>query len=245
MRRYRDLLDKDSIEKNEFPLLFLTLDGKPSSDENVDQNQYVCISYREHIIPWLTECVRLAVEKPFVRESLLQYKKLVEELVEGETMKIDEKLSKAIQGDFKSAIQVRDYVDAVKAEWLYDFVLSKFAEENGILKDTGIKFEILGNEGKTGMIAKHDVFFSFTRENQGVKTTVMYAFNNYGFKTPRREVTITDKDGHETKTTSTKECPHNWDDDFFREITQETSNGIASKAKEAIIRDLKNYFPMP
>ena len=243
--RYRKWLDDVSIDKKEAPLLFLTLDGKPSSDENVDQNQYVCISYREHIIPWLTECVRLAVEKPFVRESLLQYKKLVEELVEGETMKIDENLSKAIQGDFKSAIQVRDYVDAVKAEWLYDFVLSKFAEENGILKDTGIKFEILGNEGKAGMIAKHDVFFSFTRENQGVKTTVMYAFNNYGFKTPRREVTTTDKDGHETKTTSTKECPHNWDDDFFREITQETSNGIASKAKEAIIRDLKNYFPMP
>ena len=244
LRRYRDLLDKDSIEKNEYPLLFLTLDGRPSSDKTI-QGQYTCISYKKHIIPWLTECVRLAAEKPFVRESLLQYKKLVEELVEGETMKIDEKLSKAIQGDFKSAIQVRDYVDAVKAEWLYDFVLSKFAEENGILKDTGIKFEILGNEGKTGMIAKHDVFFSFTRENQGVKTTVMYAFNNYGFKNPRREVTVTDKDGLETKTTSTKECPHNWDDDFFREITQETSSGIASKVIEAIMKDLKQYFPMP
>ena len=242
--RYRKWLDDVSIDKKEAPLLFLTLDGKPSSDETI-QGQYTCISYKEHIIPWLTECVRIAAEKPFVRESLLQYKKLVEELVEGETMKIDEKLSKAIKGDFKSAIQVRDYVDAVKAEWLYDFVLSKFAEENGILKDTGIKFEILGNEGKAGMIAKHDVFFSFTRENQGVKTTVMYAFNNYGFKNPRREVTVTDKDGLETKTTSTKECPHNWDDDFFREITQETSSGIASKVIEAIMKDLKQYFPMP
>ena len=244
LKRYRDWLNKDSSDKENAPLFFLTLDGRPSSDQTI-QGQYTCISYKEHIIPWLTECVRLAAEKPFVRESLLQYKKLVEELVEGETMKIDEKLSKAIQGDFKSAIQVRDYVDAVKAEWLYDFVLSKFAEENGILKDTGIKFEILGNEGKTGMIAKHDVFFSFTRENQGVKTTVMYAFNNYGFKNPRREVTVTDKDGLETKTTSTKDCPHNWDDDFFKEITKETSSGIASKVIEAIMKDLKQYFPMP
>ena len=160
-------------------------------------------------------------------------------------MKINEDLSKAIQDDFNSAIQVRDYVDSVKAAWLYDFVLSKFAEENGILKDTGIKFEILGGEGKTGMIEKHDVFFSFTRENQDTKTTVMYAFNNYGFKTPRREVTVTGKDGHETKTSSTKDCPHNWNDVFFRKITPKTANDIATRAIESIVSDLKHYFPMP
>ena len=241
LKRYRDWLNKDSSDKENAPLFFLALDGRPSSDQTI-QGQYTCISYKKHIIPWLTECVRIASEKPFVRESLLQYKKLVKELVEGESMKIDEKLSKAIQSDFKSAIQVRDYVDAVKAEWQYDFVLSKFAEENGILKDTGIKFEILGNEGKTGMIAKHDVFFSFTRENQGVKTTVMYAFNNYGFRTPRREVTVTDKDGHETKTTSTKECPHNWDDDFFSKITPENSTKKAEEAIKAIKEDVLKQF---
>ena len=237
LRRYRDWLDKNSIDKKESPLLFLTLNGRPSSDEKV-QGQYTPISYKNHIIPWLAECARIATEKPFVRESLLQYKKLVEELVEGGTMKIDEDLSKAIQDDFKSAIQVRDYVDAVKAAWLYDFVLSKFAEENGILKDTGIKFEILGGKGKTGMIEKHDVFFSFTSENQGKKTTVLYAFNNYGFKTPRREVTKPGKN----KETSTKECPHNWDDDFFSKITPENSTKKAEDAIMAIKEDVLKQF---
>ena len=244
LQRYRDWLNKNSGDKENAPLLFLTLNGRQSSDEKV-HGQYTPMSYKEHIVPWLTECIRIAAEKPFVRESLLQYKGLVEELVEGGTMKIDADLSKAIQNDFKSAIQVRDYVDAVKAEWLYDFVLSKFAEENGILKDTGIKFEILGGEGKAGLIAKHDVFFSFTRENQDQKTTVMYAFNSYGFKNPRREVTITGKDGLETKTTSTKECPHNWNDGFFGEITPKTTRDIASKAIERIITDLKHYFSIP
>lgn len=74
-------------------LLYLTLYGtlpKPSSLEGdpkevgeieaISLNDVRCISYREHILPWLELCIREVYDIPHLRETLVQYKKLVEKL---------------------------------------------------------------------------------------------------------------------------------------------------------------------
>jgi len=60
-------------------LLFLTLDGHAS--ETVGKSvQYDRISYSRHIIQWLTECISVAAERPFVRETLRQYRNHIKSL---------------------------------------------------------------------------------------------------------------------------------------------------------------------
>ena len=64
-------------------LVFLTLDGH-SSETAKDvpglAERVICVSYRDKIREWLDEAVKISAEHPFVRESLRQYKKLIESL---------------------------------------------------------------------------------------------------------------------------------------------------------------------
>jgi len=60
-------------------LLFLTREGYAS--ETADKSvQYVPISYSRHVIQWLTECISFAAERPFVRETLRQYRNHIKSL---------------------------------------------------------------------------------------------------------------------------------------------------------------------
>lgn len=224
LKRYLDWFNKNSGNKN--LLFFLTLDGRPSSNDDEIHGQHDCISYRNHIISWLTECIRIAVEKPFVREALLQYRNLVEELTKGNKMsEEDKKIAETIQKDFKSAIAVKRLTDQAKAMWLWDNILDKLIREYGFTAD----------RDRDTMIDSQDVFLSYFKNHK----KVTYAFNQYGFKVPRREIVIydaSDKIIQETRT-STGKCPHNWDDDFFTEITPDNASDKAKEAIDKIIAD--------
>lgn len=63
-------------------LLYLTLDGHDPSDNSVgdlDRKLIKCISYKD-IIPWLEHCQKRAYDEPELRESLIQYLRLVRKL---------------------------------------------------------------------------------------------------------------------------------------------------------------------
>lgn len=59
----------------DYMLLYLTLDGKNASDRSTTDAQgntaeYTPLSYKEHILAWLHQCVSMAYGKPLVRETL-------------------------------------------------------------------------------------------------------------------------------------------------------------------------------
>lgn len=60
-----------------FVLVYLSLDGKAPGDSSLGgqlkEEDIKCLSYRDDIIPWLRECVRIAANLPYVRETLNQY----------------------------------------------------------------------------------------------------------------------------------------------------------------------------
>ena len=67
----------DDTEKS-FILIYLTLDGcSPSKDslgdEDLKENDIVCLSYKSDIRGWLDRCVELASRTPLVRETINQY----------------------------------------------------------------------------------------------------------------------------------------------------------------------------
>lgn len=60
-------------------LLFLTPDGSPSVTH--DNEPYLRISYRQHILSWIDACLNLPDVGAPVRDAIRQYKQVVEELV--------------------------------------------------------------------------------------------------------------------------------------------------------------------
>lgn len=70
---------------NAFPkglLIYLTLDGKISSEALSKKIPYKCISYKEDIVIWLEECQKIAIDNPVVRETIKQYKNLIKKLTD-------------------------------------------------------------------------------------------------------------------------------------------------------------------
>ena len=61
-------------------VLYLTLDGRKASEDSADGIDYQCISYRDHVLPWLKGCQQRAHDEPELRESVAQYVRLIEKL---------------------------------------------------------------------------------------------------------------------------------------------------------------------
>ena len=62
--------------KTNFKLVYLTkygLEPSPESLGGLDSEVVTCLSYRDHIIPWLERCSQLATSLPYVRETINQY----------------------------------------------------------------------------------------------------------------------------------------------------------------------------
>jgi len=64
--RYQNYAKK---KYKKYYLLYLTLDGhSPSEDSAPDDVKYYCINYRDDILPWLAECVKISEGKPVVQK---------------------------------------------------------------------------------------------------------------------------------------------------------------------------------
>lgn len=74
------------ISRNKFfRILYLTLDGAQPNNYtrgnlNDDDNLFVSISYKQHILNWLNQCAILAFDRPMVRETIKQYINTVKKL---------------------------------------------------------------------------------------------------------------------------------------------------------------------
>lgn len=83
LNRYKTFA-KNNFERNH-TLLYLTLDGHHASNQSAEGlllgSDYLTISYEKDILKLIDDCIRLAVQKPLVREVLVQYRNTVESLV--------------------------------------------------------------------------------------------------------------------------------------------------------------------
>ena len=77
LTRYWEWAKANYGEKNS-KLLYLTLNGKES--ETANGVPYKPVSYSEDLLKWISACVRIASERPFVRETLRQYRNHIRNL---------------------------------------------------------------------------------------------------------------------------------------------------------------------
>lgn len=69
--------------KQESKLYYLTLTGSSASKKslgNVNDEEYICISFSDHILKWVELCIKESAGTPVVRELLFQYKILLEKI---------------------------------------------------------------------------------------------------------------------------------------------------------------------
>jgi hypothetical protein len=72
--RYARYLTEEQNGK-ETRLIYLTPRGTPASEESKGNQKIddIQLSYKEHIIDWLEECRKIAVDTPLLRETIAQY----------------------------------------------------------------------------------------------------------------------------------------------------------------------------
>lgn len=109
--------------KKQFPnaeLFYLTLDGKESDQISIGDDEskiYRNLSYKDHIIEWISECAQLAFDKPMLREILNQYTFLLKKLTNQTTNKEMAALIKDIITDnFEASFEIYKNFEAVSTE---------------------------------------------------------------------------------------------------------------------------------
>ena len=140
LTRY-DNYGKETFGAGGYLLVYLTLYGYDASKESTatksaEEVGYLRLSYAEDILRWLEQCVRLADNKPLVRESLNQYIRTIKQLTYQDMNQEDiidlavdhpevvatlsSKLNAIAQGIRKKYIfaELRKYAD--QKGWLYD-----------------------------------------------------------------------------------------------------------------------------
>lgn len=138
--RYHEFAEREY--KNNYRILYLTLDGGSPSEESIGKQMeegenYYSISYASDIINWLQRCIAIAVSKPLVRETLVQYLNLIKQLT-NQTMEQNDKkeLFELLTNYPEATASILNAKDEY-IHFLYDkYVLPKiktFAENNNLL----------------------------------------------------------------------------------------------------------------
>ncbi len=146
---YGRLIEEDKIPEDGIEVYYLTLDGHEPSEDSVKlsgkypnlQDKVKCISYSVEILDWLRNIVKECYNKPSLRESIIQYIKIVENMTNNDTS-IEERIEiKNLIGmhedNLMSAKLLIDNFNHVKWHTIYDFYNELEAE----LKNSG--FDII------------------------------------------------------------------------------------------------------
>ena len=97
LERYvKQVCEVEQIPQEQIQVFYLTLDGHEPSAESLGTFKTLeningqCISYGQEIMEWLNSCLLEVVHQPFLREAILQYKKLIDKMTHSESS-IDER----------------------------------------------------------------------------------------------------------------------------------------------------------
>jgi hypothetical protein len=116
----------------EAPLIYLTLgDELPTKDsithnkETLQENfDFISISYKNEIKKWIQSCIKAVYNKPLIRETLMQYEFLINELTNQSNNKMMEKeIMSILKKDLDSVFLVYNNVENLKDNLFNEFII--------------------------------------------------------------------------------------------------------------------------
>lgn len=142
LKRYNEFAQGKYGDGN-YRILYLTLDGKEASDQSCEGVEYTTVSYQSDILEWLDESARAVCDKPFLRESLLQYRNLIKQLTNQDMDKTVE--NELVQEMMKTPDSVSAIMKAYPA-WERAVIEKSVIEPLGAFaKERGLVFSINDN----------------------------------------------------------------------------------------------------
>ena len=190
-RYFKHVRDKEKIPCNNITTYYLSLDGREPSSESIGEFKELaninckCISYPEEIICWLDNCIKYVVDKPFIREAIIQYKNLINKMTQNnlgnqERIEIRDTIGRN-EINMKSAKYLIDNFKHVKWHTVFDFCneLSEKLENNGfeiVSKPTDNEIRDLTHYEtyRHGQKDKQDCGIKFKKKND---TTIFWIWN--------------------------------------------------------------------
>ena len=167
----------------QFVVLYLSLFGTPPSDKSkgllVENKDFYCISYAYDIKQWLEKCLKEVTFKPLIRETIMQYKNLIEKLTNQDMeTKVIEQLSEICLEP--------ENIDSIL--WMhshFDNMVNKYMKTklepilNEIASREGLRLEIKG-DGKDWMNTSY-MYFLFEVPNWNY-FDICFEFQTKGMK---------------------------------------------------------------
>lgn len=146
LKRY-DKFSKDEFGEGNYTIYYLTLDEHDASDDSGKGVEYNCISYKEHILRWIEECIKESATTPLIRETLIQYCNHIKQLTNQDMDKMNkEKLLKTIKENLSEAVNILSVESEIRKEVRRKYietVLKKIASKRGF--STGSEIESFVN----------------------------------------------------------------------------------------------------
>ncbi|HAS6095620.1 TPA: hypothetical protein I7145_13310 [Vibrio vulnificus] len=182
LERYSNALSKYYNAKNKH-LIYLSLFGDTPSQEslgNLKQSDILCVSYSCFIQQWLTHCAREVYDSPHLRETIIQYRNLIEKLT-GQTLGEDQKMElKSLildEDNFKSALSIQEVMKDVQSE-LQKMI---WIELQTSLRDDGYDFEFVNHKFEKVSLDVCENFYKTTNRDYhyGLQYEVL-RFGDYG-----------------------------------------------------------------
>ncbi|MCD8455162.1 PD-(D/E)XK nuclease family protein [Tenacibaculum finnmarkense genomovar ulcerans] len=130
-RYFKYIRDNEKISPENITVFYLTLDGHSPSSESLGKFKTLekingnLISYEEDILKWLNLCLLEVSDKPFIRESINQYIKLLNKMTNNEINIDERKELKNIIGNSEESLTSTKYLidnfKHVKWHTIFDF----------------------------------------------------------------------------------------------------------------------------
>lgn len=129
---YRIVVEDEKIPEDNIEVYYLSLDGHEPSAESVStskkypklRKKVQCISYSNEIIRWLQGCMQFVYDKPFQRETIMQYIKLINDMTNNVDIEERVEIKKLIgesRSNLKSAKLLIDNIRHIHWHIIADF----------------------------------------------------------------------------------------------------------------------------
>lgn len=166
LKRY-DKFSKEKYRVGQYTIYYLTLDEHYASDDSGEGINYTRISYKEHILNWIGECIKESATTPLIRETLIQYRNHIKQLTNQDMDKTNkEKLLEILKRNLSEAVNILSVESEIRKEVRRKYietVLNKIAKKLGFSIGSEIEdfVNLVGNSFISFYIEEYKKYGSF------------------------------------------------------------------------------------
>lgn len=187
LRRYYNWGLGHFYSPDKFKILYLTLDGSNPSSDSIGKGKdfnYETISYANNIRMWLKKCASIAYDKPKVRETIIQYNHLLDQIttsnMEDKNLLVEEIAS---NNDYlKNAVLLCSLQNEIIKKAIMGPIRQALENIQKIAQDRisplTVKFKLDDIFGERG--GKIDIGFGYIITDGNYMVNLRYRFENWG-----------------------------------------------------------------